>query len=82
MDGELSEMKLSNALSLQVQRLREENNHLRRLLWIRHGCTTLYGDDGEMQCSTCQIDFLRDKPQDIEKWWFDMAMDQFLKDHR
>lgn len=34
---------------------------LRRLLWLRHGCpmSTLYGDDGEMQCSKCGIDFKR-----------------------
>lgn len=31
----------------------EEENTLRRLLWLRHGCsvTMLYGDDGEMQCA-------------------------------
>ncbi len=43
---------------------------LRKLLWIRHGCTIgLYGDDGELQCNECHIDFLRDSPVDIE-WRF------------
>lgn len=30
-------------------------------LWINHGCEigTLYGDDGEMQCSSCIVDFKR-----------------------
>ena len=32
---------------------------LRKVLWINHGCpvTALYGDDGEMQCSACRLDF-------------------------
>lgn len=35
---------------------------LRKMAWINHGCLigTLYGDDGEMQCSSCRIDFKRD----------------------
>lgn len=41
---------------------------LRRLLWIRHGCNpaALYGDDGELQCHECMIDFLRMPARDIE----------------
>jgi len=41
---------------------------LRKLLWIRHGCEFghLYGDDGEMQCNKCMIDFLRMDAKDIE----------------
>jgi hypothetical protein len=57
--------------------LTAKNEKLRKLLWIRHGCTSLYGDDGEMQCSKCRIDFLRDSADLIEKKWFDMAMDAF-----
>ena len=39
----------------------EDERGLRRLLWLRHGCkfASLYGDDGEMQCSGCGIDFKR-----------------------
>ena len=42
---------------------------LRKLLWLNHGCsiTSLYGDDGEMQCSKCLIDFKRNPVEDIEK---------------
>lgn len=38
-----------------------ENERLRKLLWLRHGCgiRDLYGDDGEMQCSKCRVDFKR-----------------------
>lgn len=40
---------------------------LRKLLWLRHGCevSALYGDDGEMQCSSCGIDFKRTCPEAI-----------------
>ena len=39
----------------------------RQLMWVRHGCpiADLYGDDGEMQCSCCHIDFKRDSVQAI-----------------
>ena len=41
---------------------------LRYLLWIRHQTPDciLYGDDGEMQCSRCMIDFKRFSPTEIE----------------
>lgn len=26
---------------------------LRKMLWLNHGHTGMYGDDGEMQCSEC-----------------------------
>lgn len=44
------------------------NREIRKLLWLRHGCPiqALYGDDGEMQCSICLVDFLRDSVEDIE----------------
>jgi hypothetical protein len=31
----------------------------RESLWLGHGCDALYGDDGEMQCPRCGIDFKR-----------------------
>ena len=51
----------------------EENKILRKLLWMRHGCPShaLYGDDGELQCSKCLIDFKRAPAEAIER--------QFLK---
>lgn len=50
--------------------LKEENKKLRMLLWARHGCSALYGDDGEMQCSHCMIDFKRDSADYIERKWY------------
>lgn len=38
----------------------------RKKLWLSHGHSGLYGDDGEMQCGTCLIDFKRDSLQSIE----------------
>jgi hypothetical protein len=38
----------------------------RRLLWLRHGHTGLYGDDGEMQCGQCVLDFKRQPLDEIE----------------
>lgn len=46
---------------------REENIELRRLLWENHGHNGLYGDDGEMQCGACGVDFKRDSIKTIEK---------------
>ena len=39
----------------------------RTLLWTAHGCPTaaLYGDDGEMSCGSCGVDFLRMTPAQI-----------------
>ena len=48
----------------------EDEKKLRKLLWLHHGCDNLYGDDGEMQCSKCWIDFKRDSIEQIEKQLF------------
>jgi len=47
-----------------------EDMPFRRLLWTLHNPEhrdILYGDDGEMQCSACMIDFKRNSPRAIEK---------------
>ncbi len=46
---------------------------LRKLLWLQHGHTALYGDDGEMQCSECMLDFKRDSSEDIKKVFDEQA---------
>ena len=47
--------------------IKEENMSLRKLLWLNHGCGfgALYGDDGEMQCHRCMLDFKRDSIEKI-----------------
>ena len=38
-----------------------EIKELRYLLWLHHGhMEYLYGDDGEIQCAKCFLDFKRD----------------------
>jgi predicted aminopeptidase len=46
----------------------------RRLLFLRHGCVGLYGDDGEMQCGACALDFKRMPVADIEDRWKQINM--------
>ena len=50
-----------------AQHQKTPNEKLRLLLFASHGCSGKYGDDGEMQCSTCKIDFKRDAPEVIEQ---------------
>lgn len=46
-----------------------ENKKLRKILWLAHldHFKYLYGDDGEMQCPKCLIDFKRDPIEKIER---------------
>ena len=46
--------------------MENENLILRKLVWLNHGCVGLYGDDGEMQCGECMIDFKRDSAESIQ----------------
>ena len=36
-----------------VLRLRDVESELRRLMWLSHNHSGIYGDDGEMQCGEC-----------------------------
>jgi hypothetical protein len=54
-------------MEVMMEKLKEENRILRRLLWEYHGCENLYGDDGQLQCSQCMIDFKTDPATAIEK---------------
>ena len=55
-------------LTKQNIELQIENKEFRRLLWLKHGCDSnnLYGDDGELQCHECGVDFKRFSIEDIE----------------
>lgn len=54
-------IELSPAAPPQEQREPFEAT-FRKGLWVNHGCpfAALYGDDGEMQCGSCRIDFKRE----------------------
>ena len=63
-------------LEKQLDEKNKEINLFRLLLWLNHGCdfSNLYGDDGEMQCNKCIIDFKRSKPEDILEKWYENSM--------
>ena len=46
----------------------EDELIIRKLLWLNHGCdvNALYGDDGEMCCNSCGLDFRRHDAKTIE----------------
>jgi len=58
---------------MKHEELKKENLEFRRWWWVNHGkilkteCSfsSLYGDDGEMQCGKCGKDFLRDSPESL-----------------
>lgn len=39
---------------------------LRREWWINHGHLGIYGDDGEMQCGECRVDYKRDPLERVQ----------------
>ena len=52
-------------------RVEQQEMGWRKALWLRHGCplVALYGDDGEMQCSSCTLDFKRHDIETIRNRW-------------
>lgn len=65
----LSVLEARNLQVEEVEGLRRDNLTLRRLVWISHGCFSLYGDDGEMSCGTSEhgcCDFKREPVDRIE----------------
>lgn len=65
--------------------LETENQIFRRLLFASHYCHGVYGDDGEMQCSGCNIDFKRDAAAVIEARVQQKALErsaQFMADSK
>lgn len=47
------EGRCNNPMIDELAQLRIDCEALREHLWRHHGHTGLYGDDGEMQCSSC-----------------------------
>ena len=71
-----------SAMTCYENKLKQENARLRELLWFNHGHTDspmLYGDDGEMQCNTCMIDFKRDSVEEIERKIIEYNQRMYLK---
>jgi hypothetical protein len=54
------------------------------MLFLNHSpeqCMT-YSDDGEMHCSTCDIDFRRDSAESIENRIQELSLSRFIKAQR
>jgi len=66
----------------EIEAVKKENKKLRELLWLNHGCPIgmLYGDDGEMQCNKCMIDFKRDSIEDIINKFAKMGVLEYQKE--
>ena len=76
---DLMKENLSNQV-LEVQKdcikAVQENALLRKLLWLRHDrehFAGLYGDDGEMQCGQCGVDFKLLPAESIQDVWHEQA---------
>jgi len=64
-----------------INKLEEENQILRKFLWLNHGCESscLYGDDGEMQCGRCIFDFKRGDVKKILEKLSEKNMGEFIQ---
>lgn len=64
-----------------IDQILKENQILRQFMWINHGCeiSALYGDDGEMQCNKCRIDFKRQPVEEIHRQFMDKKW-EIIKD--
>jgi hypothetical protein len=64
------------------EELLAENLILRKEYWmlhcnmVGHDLSALYGDDGELQCSSCDLDFKRDDIYEIVHKLFLKMMDK------
>ena len=69
-------MPVTENLTDEIERLKFDNRKLRYLLARQHDSAKhmIYGDDGELQCSGCWIDFRRDPVADIERKLYEAGM--------
>ncbi len=68
-------------LTVRLEAVMRDNRVLRKLLWLRHADHTeaLYGDDGEMQCGRCLIDFKRESVESIQKAFAQIGIMALIK---
>jgi len=52
---------------MEEKKISKKNLNFRRKLWLEHGHKGLYGDDGQMQCPDCGLDFKNDPLEKIYK---------------
>lgn len=83
MSREIDDLAAQADRAIDGDKQREEMT-LRRLLWLRHDSEhsgILYGDDGEMQCAACRIDFRRDRPAEIERMFMEAGIRHLTDAH-
>lgn len=70
-----------NEVENEVVKLRNELHGFRMLLFLRHGCSLsdLYGDDGELQCKACNIDFKRFTVREIEMQFTQIGLERVAR---
>lgn len=58
-----------------------EMQKLRKIIWLIHGCdiSSMYGDDGEMRCNKCMVDFKRMSVKEIILKIHETRMDDLEK---
>lgn len=56
-----------------------DNIKLRTMLWLKHGCDMLYGDDGEMQCGKCILDFKNDSVEEIRERFLAISQERMAR---
>ncbi len=61
--------------------LQAQLTEMRKALWLTHGHVDLYGDDGEMQCGQCVVDFKRATPDEFARW-LNALLAQHLYQHQ
>ena len=75
-------MRDSEAATFYASRTKEENE-LRYMLFMQHShdgsSACLYGDDGEMSCGVCHIDFVRDSVEMIKQKNYDFNMRECVR---
>ena len=67
LDGKEVKIEILPTGEIKEVEKRKNEKTLRYWLWLKHGHTELYGDDGEMQCQRCMLDFKRDSVERISE---------------
>ena len=75
-------LRIQNQTSIQKRMIMEEMI-LRELLWLNHGCNPdhRHGDDGEMRCSACGVNFKKDPANLIKRKLMERRGECFSTEH-
>lgn len=82
MKDEMNPARLDRDLS-SLPSMTDDEWRLRRIIALSHSSCdgrSLYGDDGELYCWDCGIDFMRDSAAEIEKRISDLNLMKVIKE--